>query len=337
MIVAFAGGVGGAKLADGLYRVLPAESLAVIVNTADDFVLHGLSISPDLDTVLYTLAGIANPHTGWGIDGDTFTGLDMLARLGEPDWFRLGDRDIALHLTRTALLNQGLRLTEVTERFAAALAVHARLLPMCDERVSTIIQTAEGPLAFQEYFVKRGCRDTVAAIELEGIGEATLSPEVLDVLDGADAFIFCPSNPFVSIGPILAIPGMRRRIQERQVPLIIVSPIVAGQALKGPAAAMLASLGFESSVASIARLYADLAPVLVVDSADQGLMPALQDAGAIPLAAPTIMRSIDDRVALAGILLEYLEQEPRAQGGLHAARGLPARSAHRPLQTERSS
>jgi LPPG:FO 2-phospho-L-lactate transferase len=304
MIVAFAGGVGGAKLADGLYRALPPGRLAVVVNTADDFVLHGLSISPDLDTVLYTLAGIANPITGWGIDGDTFGALAMLGTLGAPDWFRLGDRDLALHVARSDRLHQGRRLTEVTASFTSALGVHAQILPMSDDPVATIVETAAGPLGFQEYFVQRACRDTVAGIRFAGIDSAALSPEVDRVLAAAEAIVFCPSNPFVSIGPILALPGLRARLRQLGVPVVAVSPIIAGQALKGPAAAMLAALGLESSVVSIARLYADLSPWLLIDERDAALAGAVREAGATPVVTPIVMGNPDGRVRLAQRVLE---------------------------------
>ena len=312
MIVALAGGVGGAKLADGLYAELPPDELAVIVNTADDFVLHGLSISPDLDTVLYTLAGLANPETGWGIAGDTFSGLEMLARLGGPDWFRLGDRDLATHITRTTLLRAGRTLTEVAAHLAAALGLRARLLPMADERVETIVVTPEGDLAFQEYFVHRQCRDEVRAIRLDGIERATISPRLDEALSQARAIVFCPSNPIVSVGPILAVTGLRDRIRALGVPVVAVSPIIAGQAVRGPAARMLQGLGLEVSVTGVARLYADLDPVLLIDEADSHLAPEVAAAGARPVVAPIVMRTPGDRRMLARRVLELCrEAAPR--------------------------
>lgn len=313
MIVALAGGVGGAKLASGLYAELAPERLTVVVNTADDFELFGLSISPDLDTVLYTLADLANPQTGWGIQGDTANALQMLRRYGGPDWFWLGDRDLATHVTRTALLREGRSLSEVTAHLAASLGVYARLLPMTDARVRTIIETPGGPLAFQEYFVKRGCRDTVTGIRLEGIEVATVPPALDVALQQAEAIVFCPSNPFVSIGPILAVPGLRERIRALGVPVVVVSPIIAGQALKGPAARMLENLGQEVSVAGVARLYADLAPVLLIDESDRDLAPDVAAAGARPVVAPIIMQNMDDRRALARLVLDEVARS-RAAG-----------------------
>lgn len=304
MIVALAGGVGGAKLADGLYQILPPDTLTVVVNTADDFTLHGLAISPDLDTVLYTLAGLANPQTGWGVRDDTFNGLEMLARYGAPEWFRLGDRDLATHITRTALLREGASLTQVTARLAAALGIRARLLPMCDQPVATIVETPDGPLPFQEYFVHRGCRDQVLGIHLRGIEQATISDALDAALRGAEAIVFCPSNPFVSIGPILRIPGLRERLRTLGVPIIAVSPIVAGQALKGPAARMMAELGVETSVAGVAALYADLRPSVFIDERDRDLATAVRAAGATPVVAPIIMHDQPERAALARLVLD---------------------------------
>ncbi|HWE60824.1 MAG TPA: 2-phospho-L-lactate transferase [Chloroflexota bacterium] len=308
MIVALAGGVGGAKLADGLYQALPPDQLTIVVNTADDFTLHGLAISPDLDTVLYTLAGLANPQTGWGVRDETFHGLEMLARYGGPDWFRLGDRDLATHITRTALLREGATLTQVTERLARALGVQARLLPMCDEQVATIVETPDGPLAFQEYFVHRQCRDTVTGIRLEGIEQARISAALDQALGQAEAIIFCPSNPFVSIEPILRVGGLRERLRALGVPIVAVSPIVAGQALKGPAARMLEDLGQDTSVAGIAALYADLNLTLFIDERDRALAPAVRAAGARPVMAPIIMQDQAARVALARRVLAEIPQ-----------------------------
>jgi LPPG:FO 2-phospho-L-lactate transferase len=337
MIVALAGGVGGAKLADGLYRVLPPEELAIVVNTADDFTLHGLAISPDLDTVLYTLAGMANPQTGWGVRDDTFNTLDLLARYGQPEWFRLGDRDFATHIARTALLREGASLTEVTARLAGALGVRARLLPMCDERVATIVETPEGPLAFQEYFVHRGCRDTVTGIHLQGIEEARISPALDQALRQAEAIVFCPSNPFVSIEPILRVQGLRERIRSLGVPIVAVSPIVAGQALKGPAARMMQDLGVDTSAVGIAALYADLHPTLFIDDADRDLAAAVRDEGAMPVPAPIIMRDQAERVALAERVLEQIAALRAAPSGadarLRASDGAAHRGAAREWET----
>jgi len=303
IIVALAGGVGGAKLAHGLAAELSPDALTVVVNTADDAEMHGLHISPDLDTVLYTLAGIANPDTGWGIQGDSFRLLEQLGRLGQPDWFRLGDLDFATHITRTNLLRSGASMTEVTRHLAAALGVRATLLPMCDERVETMVRTPDGELAFQDYFVRRHCQDTVLGLRFQGIERATVPAGVREAVARADAIVFCPSNPLVSLGPILAVPGMRALLRDRGVPIIAVSPIIAGEAVRGPAASMLGDLGHDRSVVGVARHYQDLRPILFIDQADQDLAAAVAETGARPVVAPTLMRTFEDRRSLARLVL----------------------------------
>jgi LPPG:FO 2-phospho-L-lactate transferase len=309
MIVALAGGVGGAKLADGLYRELPPGELTVVVNTADDLTMHGLHISPDLDTVLYTLSGLANPDTGWGIKGDSFQGLEMLARLGGPDWFRLGDQDLATHITRTRMLRDGMSLTQVTAALVEALGVRACLLPMCNERVATMVETPDGVLGFQEYFVQRGCRDTVLGLRFAGLEQARPTDDVLDALANASALLICPSNPYVSVGPILALPGVRDLLRRPGLPIVAVSPIIGGQAVRGPAARMLESLGQDVSAYGVAMLYADLQPTLLIDEADAGLAPAIAALGVRPVIAPILMQSLDDRRVLARRVLDECFRE----------------------------
>ncbi|HST88541.1 MAG TPA: 2-phospho-L-lactate transferase [Ktedonobacterales bacterium] len=307
MIVALAGGVGGAKLAHGLYRTLAREPerLAVVVNTGDDFELYGLRISPDADTVLYTLAGIANPETGWGIAGDSFAALEMLRRYGDAAWFRLGDRDLATHLRRTELLRAGRRPTEVLAALAAALGVRARLLPMADEPVATVVTTPDGELAFQDYFVRRGHRDPVSGVRFVGIERARPTAEALAALAAAEAVIFCPSNPIVSIGPILAVPGMRALVRAAPGPRVAVSPIVAGRALKGPADAMLAALGHESSAYAVAALYHDLLDGMVIDRQDAEQAARIEALGMRVLVTDTIMRDEEERRRLAADVLHF--------------------------------
>jgi LPPG:FO 2-phospho-L-lactate transferase len=304
MIVALAGGVGGAKLAQGLYGILPPEGLAVIVNTADDFDRFGLHISPDLDTVMYTLAGIANPATGWGIEGDTFEAIEMLGRYGRETWFRLGDRDLATHIARTERLRRGATLSETTAELAAALGVRARLLPMCDEPVASLVDTPAGRLEFQDYFVKRHQQDEVRGLVFDGAERATLSAAVAEVLDAAEAIVVCPSNPFVSVGPILAVPGLRRRLAAARAPRVAVSPIVGGQAIKGPAAAMLASLGHEVSPVGVAQLYAGLIDGMVIDEQDAALRPRIEELGMAVVVTGTIMGDRPDRERLAARVLD---------------------------------
>ncbi|PFG39160.1 LPPG:FO 2-phospho-L-lactate transferase [Georgenia soli] len=299
-VTLLAGGVGGAKLAQGLDRA--TDDLTVVVNTGDDAVIYGLSVSPDLDTVMYTLAGTANPETGWGIAGDTFATLEAMARLGEDTWFRLGDRDLATLVLRTARLRAGAPLSATTAELAAALGVRARLLPMTDDAVATFVDTPAGRLEFQDYFVRRRHEDEVLGIVLGGIEEARPAPGVLDALD-ADVVVIGPSNPFVSIGPVLAVPGVRERLASSRARRVAVSPIVGGRALKGPAAAMLGAMGHEVSALGVARLYAGLADVYVLDESDRDLAPAVGELGMAALVTRTVMGGPEDRERLARELL----------------------------------
>lgn len=304
-VVALAGGVGGAKLADGLRRVTPPGDLTVVVNTADDFEMWGLRICPDLDTVMYTLAGIANPATGWGVERESFNALGMISGYGEEAWFRLGDKDLGTHVLRTAALRDGESLTEITGRLSAALGIESRVLPMCDEPVSTAVDTPEGRLDFQEYFVRRGQRDEVLGVELRGIGEASVSDAVRAAISGADVIVFCPSNPVVSIGPILAVPGMRKALAVSPAPKVAVSPIVGGRALKGPADRMMASLGHESSVTGVCRMYEGLVEGMVMDAADEGERAGMEALGTRVLATDAVMRDEEDRARLAREVLAF--------------------------------
>ncbi len=304
-VCALAGGVGGAKLAAGLEAVLPLGNLAVVVNTADDFDLWGLRICPDLDTVMYTLAGIANPEAGWGITDESFAALDMLARYGEDTWFKLGDRDLATHVLRTAKLRTGEPLTSIVANLSAALGVRSAILPMCDEPVATVLGTPDGPLEFQEYFVRRRQRDEVLSVELRGIEEARPTDAVLRTLDAADLVVLCPSNPVVSIGPILAVPGMREALKASLAPKVAVSPIVGGRALKGPADRMLDSLGHEVSATGVARMYGGLAEGMVIDRVDEGERHEIEALGMRALATGAIMRDAPDRARLAREVLGF--------------------------------
>ena len=304
-VCALAGGVGGAKLASGLQNVLPTGDLSVVVNTADDFDLWGLHICPDLDTVMYTLAGISNPDTGWGIAGESFETLSMLESYGEEIWFKLGDRDLATHILRTERMRSGETLTAVTTELSGALGVESAVLPMSDDPVSTILDTPEGRLEFQEYFVRRGQRDEVLGIELRGIQDAGPTERVLAAIGGADAIVFCPSNPVVSIGPILALPGMTGALEASSAPKVAVSPIVGGRALKGPADRMLASLGHEVSATGVARMYAGLVDGMVIDRTDDDERAGIEALGMRVLAAGSVMRDAEDRVRLASETLEF--------------------------------
>jgi LPPG:FO 2-phospho-L-lactate transferase len=303
-IVALAGGVGGAKLAHGLYQCLAPNELTVIVNTADDFTMFGLHVSPDADTVMYTLGGLANPATGWGVLGDTFETLKLLGRYGRDTWFWIGDRDFATHIARTERLRAGASLTEVTAELTRALGIHAAILPMCDEPVATRVHTPDGPLEFQEYFVRRHHEDPVTGVDFRGIEVARPTGAVRAALAAADAIVFCPSNPIVSIGPILGVPGLRAAIAETQVPRIAVSPIVGGQALRGPADRMLRGLGVEVSAYGVATLYRGLIDGLVIDEQDAALAPRIEALGMRAWAAPTVMTGEPERVDLATRVLE---------------------------------
>ncbi len=305
-IVALAGGVGGAKLAHGLQLALDEPAtLSVIVNTADDFELYGLHISPDLDTVMYTLAGLANPATGWGVRDDTFTTLAMIARYGEEPWFQLGDRDFATHILRTQALRSGATLTAATARLAGALGIVPALLPMTDDRVATLIDTPEGRLDFQDYFVARRHADAVSGVALDGIEAARPSGAALAALAEAGAVVICPSNPIVSIGPILAVPGLRAAVAGAPGPVVVVSPIVGGEALKGPAALMMEGLGHEVSALGIARMYEGLAAGIVIDETDRALVPAIEATGMRALVTDAIMRDDAGRERLAREALDF--------------------------------
>jgi LPPG:FO 2-phospho-L-lactate transferase len=299
MILALAGGVGGAKLAQGLALALPPGDLTVVVNTGDDFDLFGLRICPDLDTVLYALAGLANPVTGWGIKDDTRATLDAIGRYGRDLWFQLGDQDFATHILRTERLRQGAPLSVVMAEFASALGVPTKIAPMTDDAVATLVQTPEGVLDFQTYFVGRRQQDEVVGLEFRGVATARPTQAALDAFDSAEMIVLCPSNPLVSIGPILAVPGFRERLAEATAPRIAVSPIVGGKALKGPADKMLVTLGHEVSSVGVARLYQGLIDGLVIDEQDRELKNEIESLGVRVLVTQSIMGGPDDRKRLA--------------------------------------
>lgn len=312
-IVELAGGVGGAKLAHGLQAHLRDE-LTIVVNTGDDLERHGLLVCPDHDTVLYTLAGIDNREWGWGLAGETFANAAMLAGYGEETWFRLGDRDLATHIVRTRRLRDGQRLTEVAAHLQASLGIAARILPMCDEPVRTQVRTDDGWLDFQTYFVGRGQEPEVRELRHDGLAAARATPEVLAALAGADAIVVAPSNPFLSIAPILGVPGIREAIdiaRERGVTVAAISGIVGGRAIRGPADRILASLGHEPSALGVARIYADWVDLFVLDDADAALAPAIGKLGLETLTTDTVMTDDDARARLAGTVLEALAARGR--------------------------
>jgi LPPG:FO 2-phospho-L-lactate transferase len=304
MIAALAGGVGAARLLGGLVRIVAPRDVTVVVNTGDDTVLHGLHVSPDLDTVTYSLAGVVNPETGWGLTGETWAAMDALERYGGETWFRLGDRDLATHLYRTQRLRDGASLSQITSELAASWDVGPRLLPMSDDAVRTRVTLADGAeVEFQDYFVRRRHDVEVQAVRFEGAESARPAPGVLDAIETAATVIVCPSNPIVSIGPILAVPGVEETIASRRADTVAVSPIVAGAALKGPADRLLRELGREASVVGVARLYTRLASALVVDEADAALADRVEAEGLRCVVAPAVMSSPEAAAALAKVVL----------------------------------
>lgn len=299
-IVALAGGVGGAKLADGLAAVLPPGQLTVIVNTGDDFEHFGLTICPDLDTVCYNLAGLHNPETGWGREGESWTSAGEISRLGGPTWFQLGDRDLATHLERTRRLKAGDALSAITADFCAAWGIESRVLPMSDQSVPTIVLTEGREMAFQEYFVARRCEPKVTGFRFEGILQSRPAPGVLEAIAAAEVVLICPSNPWVSIDPILGVPGIRAALAEKKV--VAVSPLVGGKAVKGPAAKMYRELEIEPSATAVARHYGGLLDGFVMDNLDENLTKFI---GIPSLITDTIMLEREQRSALAKEVLSF--------------------------------
>jgi len=305
-IVALSGGVGGAKLAHGLSLALPPEELTIIVNTGDDFRHLGLHISPDLDSVLYALAGLSDPVRGWGRRDETWVFMEALKGLEGESWFQLGDGDLAMHVERSWRLAQGAGLSEVTAHLCRVLGIAARVLPMSDDPVRTRVLTAEGWLEFQEYFVHRQCKPAVREFCFEGAETARAQPDALAALESRDlrAIIICPSNPFVSVEPILAVPGLRAAIRRSHAPVVAVTPIIGGKAIKGPAAKMMNELGLDVSAAAIARHYAGLIDGFIIDQTDALPEPL---PGVTFFSAATLMNSTDDRLRLANAVLQTAE------------------------------
>ena len=315
-VLALAGGVGGAKLATGLARVLPSEELTIVVNTGDDEVFHGLHVSPDLDTMMYALAGLTNQETGWGIAGDTFNSLEMLGRYGGPAWFNLGDKDLATHIRRTELLREGWSLSEATHELCRRLGVGHRIVPMSDDRVRTIVETEEGDLTFQVYFVKRHCQPVAKGVHFEYGDSARASQGFLTALERATAIVLCPSNPFLSIAPILAVPGVKERIDSFSGTRVAVSPIVGGEALRGPAAKLLGELGHQVSCVGVAKQYRGLCDIFLIDDVDRCHSSAIRDLGMRVEVAPTTMVTDEDRVGLARYICGLLAASPeRSRSG----------------------
>ena len=299
MIVVFTGGTGGTKLVQGLQHIVPPEELTVIVNTGDDIEWWGLHVSPDVDSVLYGLAGLLSKERGWGVEDDSFRCLERMKQLGQASWFSLGDLDLATHLTRTMLLRAGKRLSEATAELAAKFGIRARVLPMSDDRVSTMLDTAKGTLTFQEYFVRERHQVEARAVRFEGAENARPAPGVIESIETAEAIVFAPSNPVTSIGPILAVPGVRQALRETKATVAAVSPIIGGEAVSGPAGVLMTMMGWPSTIAGVAKAYEDFLDVLVADRADEAQALTMSTTGLRVLSTNTIMRSIDDKRELA--------------------------------------
>ena len=311
MIVALAGGVGAAKFLRGLVEVMPPEELTIISNTGDDIELFGLHISPDIDIVAYTLSGLVDEERGWGIRGDTFASLAMLRHYGEATWFNLGDQDLATHILRTHRLRAGYSLTEATAMLGQALGLRVCMLPMCDQPVPSMVRTPAGLFHFQEYLVQRGGQEDVLDVVYQNIAGAQPAPGLLQAIAQAEAILICPSNPIISIGPILAVPGVRQALQECAAPVVAISPIIQGATLKGPADKMLRGLGFEVSAYGVAQYYGDLLTTLIIDTLDAVLQPRLTSLGLHVEVTNTIMRTLADKQALARTALTVLRTTTR--------------------------
>ena len=304
MITALAGGVGAARFLQGLVKVHPEKDITIIVNTGDDIELYGLHISPDLDIVTYTLAGIVDEEKGWGIKNDTFHWLETMQKYGYETWFKIGDRDLATHFYRTHLLKEGYSLTEITDKICQNLGLHVKILPMTDDRVQTKIVTKKGIMHFQEYMVKRGAQDKVTNVVFDGIEKAKPTPRVTDVILNADIIVICPSNPIVSIGPILSVKNVRKTLRETKAKVVAISPIICGAPLKGPADKLMRGLGLEVSAYSVANLYRDFIDVFIIDNADQDEKGRIEKLGLKVIVTNTIMKTLQDKKSLAKTTIE---------------------------------
>jgi LPPG:FO 2-phospho-L-lactate transferase len=304
MIVVLTGGTGGAKFVDGVRRLLPAEELTIVVNTGDDHVWWGLYVSPDIDSIVYVLADILSSERGWGVRGDTFHCLQAMRELGEEAWFSVGDRDLATHLLRTQLLSKGQTLSEATFHISKKMGVHSRILPMSDMRVETRIDTPAGDLSFEEYFVKRWFQDPVNAVRFAGASEAEPAPGVLEAITSAQAVLIAPSNPVTSIGPILAVPGIREALRTTQANVVAVSPIIGEAAVSGPAANLMAAQGLPVSIAGIAEAYGDFLDILIADVSDSGAAQQLSTDRLQIHCMDILMRIAEDRTRIARTALD---------------------------------
>jgi len=321
MICVLSGGTGGAKFVDGLRQVMPAEEITIIVNTGDDLLWWGLYVSPDIDSITYVLSGMLSRERGWGVKGDTFLCLQAMGQLGEPTWFHTGDRDLAVHLLRSRLLAEGKTLSEATSIVCGKLGVRARILPMSNSRVETRVDTPIGELSFEEYFVQRWYQDPVNSVRFAGASDAEPAPGVIEAITSADAVLIAPSNPVTSIGPILAVPGVREALIRARGKIAAVSPIVGNAPVAGPAGILMAAQGLPCSIAGVAQAYEDFLDVLICDTRDARAADAVRKGGLRVQCTQTIMRSADDKAALAREALTFvagglLKDEPAADGTL---------------------
>jgi len=317
MICVLSGGTGGAKFVDGLRQVMPAEEITIVVNTGDDLLWWGLYVSPDVDSITYVLSGMLSRERGWGVKGDTFLCLQAMGQLGEPTWFHAGDRDLAVHILRSRLLAEGKTLSEATAVICGKLGVKARVLPMSNSRVETRVDTPVGELSFEEYFVQRWYQDPVNSIRFAGVSDAEPAPGVIDAIRSADAILVAPSNPVTSIGPILAVPGIREALLSARGKIAAVSPIIGNAPVAGPAGILMAAQGLPCSIAGVAQAYADFLDVLICDMRDARAADALRQGGLRVQCTQTIMRSAEDKANLAREALSFalpgmLKDEPAA-------------------------
>jgi LPPG:FO 2-phospho-L-lactate transferase len=300
MICVLSGGTGGAKFVDGLRQIMPAEEITIVVNTGDDLLWWGLYVSPDIDSITYVLSGMLSRERGWGVKGDTFLCLQAMGQLGEPTWFHTGDRDLAMHLLRSRLLAEGKTLSEATAVISEKLGVRARILPMSNSRVETRVLTPNaGELSFEEYFVQRWFQDPVSSVRFAGVSDAEPAPGVVDAITSADAVILAPSNPVTSIGPILAVPGIRQALMRARGKIAAISPIVGNAPVAGPAGILMQAQGLACSIAGVAQAYEDFLDILICDSRDARTADAVRQSGLRVQCAQTIMRTADDKAALA--------------------------------------
>ena len=304
-IAVLCGGIGGVKLVEGLQELLPAEALSVVCNTGDDQEFWGLHVSPDVDTVLYTLAGLINRDQGWGLDSESFQALELLERYGEPTWFKLGDRDLATHVLRTDLLRQGVRLTDITADLARRLGIGCQVIPMSDDRLRTKVVTPDGVLDFQDYFVRRRYEPPVEEVRYEGADKAMPSPEAVAAILSATTIILAPSNPIASIGPMLAVSGLRQALAQASGMRIAVSPLIGGEAVKGPTVPMMQAAGLAISPVGVSQAYEGLIDAMVIDRQDVAYKPTLEEHGLKVLVTDTLMEGFEGRLRLAAEVLDF--------------------------------